>query len=409
MTESRTFVIVGAGQAGGWAAKTLRDEGFADRIVLIGNESHPPYERPPLSKEALLGTAPVEKCYLWPPERWPEWNVELRLGAHAKSIDRNRREVTLEDGTKVPYDRLLLTTGTRPRVLPVEGAELEGVYYIRYIPDTLAIRAHLPAPGGRALVVGGGWIGLEAAAALRKMDIEVILVEAADRLCGRAATPALSAWLLDLHRGHGVDIRLGCGVERFEGDGRLARASLTDGSTIEVTLAIVGIGVVPNVELAESAGLEIGNGIVVDAFCHTSDPDIFAAGDVSSHPDSFAGRHVRLESWENAQNQAIAAAKSMLDKGAPYDEVCWFWSDQYDANIQLIGLPGGWDDEVTRGDPASGAFLTIHLKGGVICGATAVNNGRDLRFVRRLMQMRKAVDKTALADPAVKLQTLLKG
>lgn len=408
MSEDRTFVIVGAGQAGGWTAKTLRDEGFAGRIVLLGDEAFPPYERPPLSKDALLGNAPVEKCYIWPPDTWDGLKVDFRPRTRVERIDRDRHEVVLVDDGTVRYDRLMLATGARPRALPVPGADLDGVHYLRAIPDTLAIRANLPQ-GGRALVVGGGWIGLEVAAALIKLGVEVVLVEVADRLCARAATPALSAWLLELHRDKGVDIRLGCGASAFEGNGKLARVVLTDGSAIETSLAVIGIGVVPNVELAQSCGLIVENGIKVDELCRTSDPDIFAAGDVTFHPNPFAGRHVRLESWENAQNQAIAGAKAMLDNGAPYAEVPWFWSDQYDANIQMIGIADSWDEEATRGDPAAGQFITFHLRSGRICAAVAVNNGRDLRFARRLMQMGKTVATADLANPAVKLQNLLKG
>jgi 3-phenylpropionate/trans-cinnamate dioxygenase ferredoxin reductase subunit len=408
MTDGQTFVVVGAGQAGGWTAKTLRDEGFTGRIVLLGEEAFVPYERPPLSKDALLGNAAVEKCYLWPPESWAELNVEFRPRTRAARIDRQRHEVVLDGGETIRYDRLMLASGARPRLLPVSGADLDGIHYLRAIPDTLAIRAHLPQ-GGRALVVGGGWIGLEVAAALTRLGVAVVLAEVAPRLCARAATPALSAWLLDLHRAKGVDIRLGCGATRFEGDGRLARAVLSDGSVVETTLAVIGIGVVPNVELAADSDLAVENGVRVDELCRTSDPDIFAAGDVTCHPNPFAGRNVRLESWENAQNQAIAGARAMLDKDTAYAEVPWFWSDQYDSNIQMIGVPESWDDEATRGDPASGSFITFHLQGGCICAAVAVNNGRDLRFARRLMQMRKPVSVDDLANAEVKLQNLLKG
>jgi 3-phenylpropionate/trans-cinnamate dioxygenase ferredoxin reductase subunit len=408
MSGPRTIAIIGAGQAGGWAAKTLRDEGFAGHIALLGDEAHPPYERPPLSKAALLGAWPVEKCYLWPAESWREWDVDLRLRCHALRILRDRRLVEVEDGEPVAYDRLLIATGTRPRPLTAPGAELDGVLYLRYIPDMLAIRAHMDA-GGRALVVGGGWIGLEVAAALRTLGHAVTVVEAADRLCGRAVTPAISDWLLALHRARGVDVRLGCSLNRFEGAQRLERAVLDDGSTIDVSLAVIGIGIVPNVEIAAEAGLAVDNGIVVDELCRTSDPDIFAAGDVTNHPSPLLGRRLRLESWENAQNQAIAAAKSMLDRGSPYAEVPWFWSDQYDANLQIAGIPLDWDAEVTRGDPAAGPFITFYLKGGRMEGAVAVDQGRELRFARRLIRMGRDVSPAALADPAVKLQALLKG
>jgi len=405
--SSRTFVVIGAGQAGGWGARTLRDNGFEGRIVLIGDEPHLPYERPPLSKSALLGETGLEDALFWPRSEYDTLNIELKLGVSATAIDRAAHQVTLSGGETLGYDRLLLATGARPRVLPTPGADLDGVHYLRAIADTLAMRDDIAA-GGPALVVGGGWIGLEVAAALRKQDRPVIVVEFADRLCGRAVTPAFSDWLLELHRGHGVDVRLNTGVERFEGDGRLARAVLSGGETVDCALAVVGIGVVPNSEIAEAAGLKTDNGVVVDDQGRTSDPDIFAAGDLTNHPNALLDRRVRLESWENAQNQAIATAKAMLDAGQPYAEIPWFWSDQYDVNLQLIGLPQGWDSEVTRGDPADGAFVTFYLKDGLIDGAVAVNNGRDLRFARRMMQRAIKVPPEELADTSIKMQALLK-
>ena len=412
MPTGPTFVIVGAGQAGGWAAKTLRDEGFEGGIVLIGDESYPPYERPPLSKGVLLGDAAPDSCRLWPEDSFAGWNVELRLATRAARILCREHRLELDDGSSLDYDRLLLATGGRPRTLPVAGAELAGVHYLRAIPDTLAIRegvAEGVAAGGTALIVGGGWIGLEAAAALTTLGMEVVVVEAAAQLCGRVLTPEMGDWMRKLHAGHGVDVRLNTAVERFEGDGRLMRAVLSGGAVVETSLAVIGIGIVPNAELAADAGLEVENGITVDHTGRTSDADIFAAGDVANHPNSLLGRRVRLESWENAQNQAIAVARAMLDKGDPYAEIPWFWSDQYDVNLQLAGLPDGWDETVTRGDAADGPFVTFYLKGGRIDGAVAVNSGRDLRFARRLMQAAKQVAARDLADPDVKLQALLKG
>ena len=408
MATGPTFVIVGAGQAGGWTAKTLRDEGFEGGIVLLGDEAYPPYERPPLSKGVLLGDATPGSCALWPEGSFAEWDVELRLGVRAARIMRREHRLELEDGSSLGYDRLMLATGGRPRTLPVPGAELAGVHTLRAIPDTLAIRDGAAA-GGTALVVGGGWIGLEAAAALTTLGMAVVVVEAAGQLCGRVLTPAMGAWMRELHAGHGIDIRLDTAVERFEGDGRLMRAVLGDGAVVAASLAVIGIGIVPNTELAADAGLEIENGIKVDHMGRTSDGDIFAAGDVANHPNSLLGRRVRLESWENAQNQAIATARAMLDKGDPYAEIPWFWSDQYDVNLQLAGLPDGWDEEVTRGDAADGPFVTFYLKGGRIDGAVAVNSPRDLRFARRLIQTGKQVEARDLADPRIKLQALLKG
>jgi len=408
MRDSRIFVIIGASQAGGWIAKTLRAEGFKGRVVLIGEEKYLPYERPPLSKDALLGEAELDSTYFWPPETYPELNFETMLGVRATAIDRAAKQVTLDNGDVLAYDRLAITTGTRPRRLPIDGADLAGVHYLRTMDDTLAIQADAKN-GAVALIVGGGWIGLEVAATLSKLGCKSVVVEFADRLCGRAVTPEISAWMLDFHKGHGIDVRLNTGVERFEGDGALQRAILSDGATIVCTLAVVGIGVLPNVEIAAEAGIEIDNGIKVDDLCRTSDPKIFSAGDVTNHPNARLGKRIRLESWENAQNQGIAAGKSMLDKGESYSEIPWFWSDQHDANIQMIGLPEAWDEVATRGDTGDNEFMTIYLKDSKIIGAISVNNPRDLRFAKRLMQAGKPVSATDIADTSIKMQALLKG
>ena len=402
------IVVIGAGQAGGWAARTLRDEGFEGGVVVIGEEPYPPYERPPLSKEVLLGKEPADSSYLWPEGSFDELGIELRTGVGATAIDRAARTVALSDGGSIPYRKLLIATGGRVRRLPVEGAELEGVHYLRGIDDSEAIRGDL-GEGTKLVVIGGGWIGLEVAAAARMLGAEVTVVEALDRLCGRALTPELAAWLLDVHRGRGVDVRLGATVEALTGEGRVSGARLSGGETLAATAVVIGIGIVPNVELAEAAGLEIDNGVRVDAHCRTADPDIFAAGDVTNHPNDLLGRNIRLESWENAQNQGIAAARAMLGGETPYCEIPWFWSDQYDVNIQLVGLPTDFEETVTRGERADGSFVEFYMKGGRIDGAAAINNPRDIRFAKRLMQAQKTVDPAALADPSVKLQALLKG
>jgi len=402
------IVVIGAGQAGGWAARTLRDEGFEGGIVVIGEEPYPPYERPPLSKEVLLGKEPAESSYLWPEGSFDELGIALRTGVGATAIDRAAKTVALSDGGSIAYDKLLIATGGRVRKLPIEGAELDGVHYLRGIDDSAAIRADL-GDGARLLVVGGGWIGLEVAAAARMLGAGVAVVEALDMLCARALTPDMAAYLLDVHRDRGIDVRLGTTIEALTGDGRVTGARLSGGETLPATAVVIGIGIVPNVELAEAAGLDVDNGIRVDALCRTSDPDIFAAGDVTNHPNDLLGRNIRLESWENAQNQGIAAAKAMLGGETPYCEIPWFWSDQYDVNIQLVGLPADVEETVTRGERADGSFVEFYMKGGRIDGAAAINNPRDIRFAKRLMQARKTVDPAALADPSVKLQTLLRG
>lgn len=412
MSTESTFIVVGAGQAGAWTARTLREEGFEGRIVLIGEETYPPYERPPLSKALLLGEADVDSTYFWPLETYDELRVELRLETSVRRISPGEHRIELTGGESLSYDRLMLATGGRPRPLPVPGAKLDGVCDLRSIADTLAITRALEsrvAEGGNVLIVGGGWIGLEVAAAVHKLGRRAIVVEALDRLCARVLSPEMSDWIHGLHSGHGVDVRLGCAIEGFEGDGALTGAGLGDGGRVDAALAVVGIGIVPNVELAADAGLEIDNGIVVDELGRTSDPDIFAAGDVANYPSAALARRVRLESWENAQNQGIATAKSMLDEGEPYGDVPWFWSDQYDVNLQLIGLPEDWDETIIRGDETSGAFIHIYRTDGLIVGAVAVNNGRDLRDIKRMMQIGKRVDAAALKDPEQKLRPLLKG
>lgn len=407
MSDGRTFVIIGASQAGGWVAQTLRNEGFEGNVILIGEEPYLPYERPPLSKAALLGEVTVDSTYFWQQEALDEANIEVRLNTRVTAIDRDAKEIEIEGGDHIAYDKLAITTGARVRKLPIEGADLPGVFYLRTMGDTLAIR-DAAKDGATAMIVGGGWIGLECAATLTKLGCKSVVVEAADRLCGRAVTPEISDWMLKFHTDHGVDVRLSTGLEKFEGNGQLERAVLPGGDTVDCSIAVVGIGVIANVELAQDAGLKIDNGIVVDDRACTSDPDIVAAGDVANHPNGLLERRIRLESYENAQNQGITAGKAMLDKAEPYSEIPWFWSDQFDANLQMIGLPQDWDETATRGDQDSNEFVTFYLKNGMIDGAISVNNPRDLRVGKRLMQGKKQVSAAELIDPETKLQALLK-
>jgi len=408
MSSDQTFVIIGAGQAGGWAAKTLRDQGFEGRVIIVGDEDFAPHERPPLSKEVLLGDAEKESCLLWPPGTLEDADIEIRLGLSVKSIDANSHTMSLANGETLAWNKILIATGGRARSLDVDGVDLDGVYTLRTIEDAEGIRARLTA-GAKVLVIGAGWIGLEVAAAARKRDASATVVEVADRVCARALTENMSQWIHALHERHGVDIRLTTAFSHFAGDGKLQKAVLGDGSEIDCDIAVIGIGLIPNTELAESAGLDIENGIVVDENGQTSHPDIFAAGDVTNHPNALLGRRVRLESWENAQNQAINSAKAMLDIKEPYSEIPWFWSDQYDANIQMMGLPEEWDQTVTRGDREAGEFIEFYLKDGELQGAAAINNPRDLRFTRRMIISGRKFEADTLADPDVKLQKLMKG
>jgi 3-phenylpropionate/trans-cinnamate dioxygenase ferredoxin reductase subunit len=401
----RSIVVIGAGQAGGWTAKTLRDQKFAGKIILVGDEQHPPYERPPLSKDVLLGSRSPESTYLWPLTKLAELGIDLMLGCRATSIDRLNKVVTLSDGQVLAYDRLMLTTGSRVRRLGTPGADLPGIHYMRGINDTLAISQSL-ASGSRLLVVGGGWIGLEIAAAARRRSVDVVLVEASDQLCSRVLPPDLACYLKHLHEDRGVRILLKTTVTRFRGKERFEFAELSDGKRIIADTVVIGIGVVPNAEIASDAGLETDNGIVVDGFGRTSDDSIYAAGDVANQPDGLGGR-VRLESWSNAQNQAIAAAKAMLGAGSPYQDLPYFWSDQYETKLQILGLFAGYDDIVVRGHK-NGRFISFYMKGDKIVAVAGVNCPQDMAIARRLMQKSAAVDPRRLVS-AASLHEILRG
>jgi 3-phenylpropionate/trans-cinnamate dioxygenase ferredoxin reductase component len=398
------IVIVGAGQAGGWAAKTLRAEGYGGSIVLIAAERHPSHERPPLSKAVLSGEAAPETTHLFKPEEHAALAMDFRAEARATRIDRSAKRVELAGGGSVAYDKLILTTGGTARKLPIPGGDSPRVFYLRTIEDSLAIREAI-GPGKKLAVIGGGWIGLEVAATARKRGTSVVVIEALDRLCARTVPPVISAFLRGRHEREGVDIRLGVGVKAIEDRGQLV-VRLADGGAVEADAVVAGIGLEPDVALARGAGLAVENGILVDEQGRTSDPDIFAAGDCANTPLPCLGRRVRLESWANAQNQAIVAAKAVLGQDARYDELPWFWSDQYDVNLQILGLPARWPEPVVRGDPASGSFSHFYLDGERIAAIVSVNAPRDLRAAKKLVQTRKPVSAASLADPAVQLQRL---
>lgn len=408
MPKIETIAIVGAGQAGGWAARTLRSEGFVGRIHLVGEENHPPHERPPLSKGVITGLAQAESVHLWDASALEELDLDFRPGVRAVRIDPDTRTLASDDGAVVSYDRLLLATGSRVRTLDVPGADLEGIRYLRTIEDSVFIRDGLAA-GRRLLVVGGGWIGLEVAASARTLAVEVALVELADRLCVRTLPTEIAAYVQRLHEGHGVEVHLGRSVQAFEKGGEHAVvAQLDDGSRLAVDLVVIGVGIVPNTSLAEAAGLTVGNGIVVDEMGRTSAAGVFACGDAASFPHPRLARRIRLESWANAQNHAIHVAKAMLDKETRYDTVPWFWSDQYDMNLQILGFPETWGRALYRGEVESGSFSAFFLDGGRIEAMIAINNGRDIPVTRRLMEGDKRVEAAHLANPDLRLKELLK-
>ena len=400
-----TVVVVGAGQAGGWAAKTLRGEGFTGRIVLVGDEAHPPHERPPLSKAVLSGAAEPDSTHLFKRDAYDALGLDIRAGVAVAAIECSSRTVALTNGETIAYDRLILCTGSAPRKLGVPGAASQRLHYLRTIDDALLLRPHL-AHGAHLIVIGAGWIGLEVAATARKRGASVTVIEPLPRICARAAPPEVSEHLLHLHERHGVAFRLGVGVAAIEDAASALVVTLTDGTSLCADAAVAGIGIVPNVAVAQAAGLDVDNGIIVNEQTQTSDPCIFAAGDVANMPLGCLGARVRLESWANAQNQAMVAAKAALGKEARYDELPWFWSDQYDLNLQMLGVPARWSEPVVRGALGSESFSLFYLEGEHIAGVVAANASRELRAAKRLMQQRKRVCAGDLANPAMNLAKL---
>jgi 3-phenylpropionate/trans-cinnamate dioxygenase ferredoxin reductase component len=398
-------IIVGAGHAGGTVACALHAAGFQGRIVVLGAERHPPYERPPLSKELLAGSLPVEKTYLKPIEWYGSAGIDLRMTTEVVAINRASRRAELSTGQWVPYDILVLATGARPRRLPLAEAVDDRIFYLRSIADSLALRARL-MPGRRLAVVGAGLIGLEVASTAKKAGCHVTVLEAASRPLARVVPPDIGDYIASLHRRNGVDLRFNCGVVAIDPSPGGCLIHTTDNGSIEVDAVAVGIGVMPNQELAEQAGIVVDDGIVVDEFGETSDPAIYAVGDVTRHFNSKLGRAVRLESWQNAQNQAIAVAKVIAGGDEPYAEVPWLWTDQHGINVQVAGAPSEWTGVAYRGDATSDSFLVFQLLDKSVVGAIAVNAARDMRFARMLINSGKPIDSSVLADSSIKLPDL---
>ncbi len=405
--RARRLVIVGAGQAGGRMAAQLRKQGWQERILLLGAEADPPYERPPLSKEVLTREADPLVGRLYGPEWYAEQEVELRSGCAVRALDRAGRRVELADGGVEPWDLLVLATGSRARRLSCRGAGLAGVMTLRSAADARALRPAL-RPGAEVVLVGGGFIGLELAASARARGCKVTLLEAQERLLTRALPQRIADHLAARHAREGVALRLGTGVAAFEGQGRVEAVRLSDGQRLAADLVVVGVGALPNVELAEAAGLACDDGIRVDNHCRAAE-GIFALGDCSRFDDAWLGRPVRLESWENAELAPQAAAKAILGRPEPYGGVPWFWTDQYDLNLQLLGLPQPVEREVLRGDPEGGSFALFGLAGGRVVTAALVNAGRERRPLKQIIERRLTVDPGALADPDTPLKQLAKG
>jgi 3-phenylpropionate/trans-cinnamate dioxygenase ferredoxin reductase component len=401
-----TTVIVGAGQAGSDLTTALRQMGYTGHIVLIGDEQAPPYRRPPLSKAYLSGDITEDALHLKPLAVYAKQNVELRTGVKVVSINRQAHTVTLENGESIKYDKLALTTGGHARRLPLPGAEKPNVHYVRTIEGINYLKEQFK-PGRRLVIIGGGYIGLEAAAVGIKKGLKVTLVEALPRLLARVTGPELSQYYDGVHRRHGVDIRLGAGVQALEGGDQVDTVILQDGTRLPADLVIVGIGLIPHTELAEKAGLAVDNGILVDLYAQTSDPDIVAAGDCTNHENGFLGRRLRLESVPNASEQARVAAATICGQKVPHSGVPWFWSDQYDLKLQMVGLSQGYDNVVIRGSMAADNFAAFYLKDGVVISVDTVNRPQDFMVGKKMVAAKLKIDPAILADESVVLKSLL--
>ncbi len=398
-----TILIIGGGQAGAQAVDTLRREGFTGRLVLVSDEPYLPYQRPPLSKKFLSGELAADRLPFRHQSFYDEHRVELMLGIRAIRLDPAARRVALASGEEVIYDRLLLCLGAAARRLTCPGTDLPGVHYLRGIADVPTIQAGLKQ-GARAVIIGGGYIGLEAAATARRMGCAVTVLEMADRVMNRVVAANVSEYFAHEHRTQGVKIVCNTRVVRLEGDTQVERVVCADDSTYDADLLIVGVGAVANMQLAADAGLACENGIVVDEYCRTSDPAIYAAGDCTYHPSLRFDMRVRLESVDNAFEQAKAAALNIIERPTVHDRVPWFWSDQFDNKLLIVGLSQGHDQQVTRGDPATRSFTVCYLKGGELLAVEAINHSRDYMAARKLIADRARPDVDKLADPLVALK-----
>ena len=401
-------IIVGAGHAGAQAAIALRQHGFEGSIAMVGREPEVPYERPPLSKEYLARDKPFERILIRPEPFWAERQITMLLGAEAVAIDPASRWLTLRHGRRLEYGELIWATGGTPRRLTCSGADLVGVHTVRDKSDVDQIRVELDAGARKVVVIGGGYIGLEAAAVLRKLGCEVVLLEALDRVLARVAGESLSRFFEAEHRAHGVDVKLGAMVDCLEGEaGKIRGVRLADGGVIACDLVIVGIGIVPSVEPLARAGAAVSNGVDVDQFCRTSLRHVHAIGDCAAHTNAFAaGARIRLESVQNANDMANVVAKAICGQAQPYQATPWFWSNQYDLKLQTVGLSIGHDTTVMRGDPAARSFSIIYLKEGKVLALDCVNAMKDFVQGRKLVESAAAVPLALLSDKSLALRDI---
>ncbi len=405
-----SVIVIGAGHAAGQLVAGLRQNGSTEGVLMIGDEHEPPYQRPPLSKQFLSGEWGVDKLLLRPMNFYAQKDIRLRTDTRVVAIDRAAHSVALEGGETHDYSALVIATGSRVRKLSIPGSDLANLFYLRTLADVVAIREVLQ-PGKRLVIVGGGYIGLETAAVARKMGVEVTVLEMESRILQRVTTEAMSAFYDTLHRGHGVDIRVNMRVSGFSGSagggGSVDGVICGDGTTIPADLVVIGVGVIPNTELAADAGLAVDNGILVDAFCRTNDPDIYAIGDCARGYNDALARAIRLESVPNAMEQARVASANICGKALRYNSMPWFWSDQYDVKLQMVGFAGDGNESVTRGDVSAQQFMTFYLNNGAVVAADSVNMPRDFLLARQLAERKVQADRQVLADSSADLKALM--
>ena len=400
------IVIAGAGHAAGQVVASLRQAGTDGPILVVGDEPYLPYQRPPLSKKFLAGQMPAERLYVKPASFYAEAGVEFQLDTRIEAIDRDAGCLRTARDEKIGYDKLVLALGSRVRRLPIEGVDLARVHYLRTIGDVQGIRADVER-GGRLVVIGAGYIGLEVAAVARQAGLDVTVVEMADRVMSRVVSPEISDYYQIEHAARGVKLRLSTGVTAIGGRKRVKCVVTSEGEEIPADFVVIGVGIVPNTELASAAGLEVDDGIVVDDHCMTRDQDVYAVGDCTRHPNAIYGRMLRLESVHNALEQAKTAALNLCGRDTAYCEVPWFWSDQYDLKLQIAGLSDGYDDVVIRGNPAERAFSCVYLREGRVIATDAINAPRDFVHSKQLIAAGALLDRERIADADVALKDLI--
>ena len=396
-------VIIGAGHAAGQAAASLRQAKYAGDITIVGDEAHIPYQRPPLSKAYLKGDQSADKVYLRAESFYADRDIAMKLSTRATAIDTTAKTVALSSDETLHYDHLLISTGSRPRKLSIDGSDLPGIHYLRTMDDVDGLRDGMQADAN-LVIVGGGYIGLEVAAVGRELGLNVHVLEMEERILQRVTTPEMSAYYHQLHEGRGVNIHTNTAVTGFAGDGKVQEVLCGD-KRFPADIVIVGIGIIPNTELAEAAGIVCDNGIVVDDHCCTSDPNVYAAGDCTNHPNPLLDRRLRLESVPNAMDQARVSTANMLGDDKTYAAIPWFWSDQYELKLQMVGFSADGDAQVLRGDMASNRFAIFYLKDGKVVAADAVNSPKEFMLCKQLVG--KSADPAMLADPEADLKALL--